>query len=203
MGTRSEGKCYSGYGSAQQGCRPLPARLHPRLWEALASWAGSGCCRVRWLPALERSVRGTHVCHWGLPVAGGQSKGRPLVGGNKARDDGPPAALVLSLRAVSFDPLEKGETFPASVCGGRTQNLKKKHSRGLFPTEGRVLKVWKTPCVKKSTFKGGRGRSSPQPDAGRCAPRRLREVSPRRRPRAPPLREARAPAPQLPGLSPL
>lgn len=80
---------------------------------------------------------------------------------------------------------------------------KKHHSRGLFPTEGRVLKVWKTPSVRKSTFKGGRGRSSLESDARRCAPPRLREVSPRGRRRAPPLGEARAPAPQPPGLLPL
>ena len=38
-----------------------------------------------------------------------------------------------SLGAVSFDPLEKGETFPASVYGGRTQNLKKKPLYGPLP----------------------------------------------------------------------
>lgn len=73
------------------GLSPSPSPSAP------APLRGSGFVgRVRLLPALERSVRGTHVCRWGLPVAGGQSKGRPLVGGNKARDDGPPAALVFS-----------------------------------------------------------------------------------------------------------
>lgn len=100
----SEGKCDSGYIVRRRRAAALstPARTRAleRLWPLGPGQAAA---------SSRTFFMGTLACRLGLPVARGQRKGRPPDGGHKARGDGRPAALVLSLGAISFDLLEKGE----------------------------------------------------------------------------------------------